>query len=92
MCHLDCILIVMSSLPSPSSSAAAAAAGSDHYPTYQPPQQQQHYEWRPTNNKIPMYTYDTDNNRKEYERPQPGGTPPPSSSSPMSGREATIVK
>ncbi|CAO0798900.1 unnamed protein product [Mucor circinelloides] len=78
------------SLPSPSSSAAAA--GSDHYPTYQPPQQQQHYEWRPTNNKIPMYTYDTDNNRKEYERPQPGGTPPPSSSSPMSGREATIVK
>ncbi|KAL7315206.1 meiosis-specific transcription factor ndt80 [Mucor circinelloides] len=80
------------SLPSPSSSAAAAAAGSDHYPTYQPPQQQQHYEWRPTNNKIPMYTYDTDNNRKEYERPQPGGTPPPSSSSPMSGREATIVK
>lgn len=76
----------------PPSSAAAAAAGSEHYPTYQPPQQQQHYEWRPTNNKIPMYTYDTDNSRKEYERPQPGGTPPPSSSSPIAGREATIVK
>lgn len=73
------------SLPPPPSS------GPDHYPTYQPPQQQQHYEWRPSN-KIPMYTYDTDNNRKEYERPQQGNTPPPSSSSPMSGREATIVK
>ena len=73
------------SLPPPPSS------GSEHYPTYQPPQQQQHYEWRPSN-KIPMYTYDTDNNRKEYERPQQVNTPPPSSSSPMSGREATIVK
>jgi hypothetical protein len=76
------------SLPPPPSS------GPDHYPTYQSPQpqpQQQHYEWRPSN-KIPMYTYDTDNNRKEYERPQQGNTPPPSSSSPMSGREATIVK
>ncbi|CEP08187.1 hypothetical protein [Parasitella parasitica] len=69
------------SLPPPS--------GSDHYPSYQPPQQQQHYEWRPPN-KIPMYTYDTDNNHKEYERPSQGNTPPPSSP-PISGREATTL-
>jgi hypothetical protein len=87
-------------LPPPSVNATA-----DHY--YQ--QQPQHYDWQPrSTNKMPMYSYESDSRRQDYDRQQQQqhhqqqqqqqqqqqDHQSSSSSSPstMANRETTIVK